>query len=198
MNEKQKNDDPRESAQGKDDLPLTPDIPWKDKFLPLLLSAGIFGLDQLTKKLIVMFVEPYPYEVIEVIGTFFRIIHVYNPGIAFSIGNGLSETIRGVLFAFIPLIVLIIILLVYFRSNELTRFQRWAVAGIVGGGLGNLFDRFFREKGVVDFLDFRFYGIFGFERWPTFNVADMSVLICGGLLVISFFFTVKKNEGGTE
>jgi signal peptidase II len=170
----------------------------KTKFLPLLLTAGVFALDQVTKKLIVLFVEPYPREIIEVIGDFFRIIRVYNPGIAFSIGNGLSDTIRSILFALIPLIVLVIIMLVYFRSDELTRFQRWAVAGIVGGGLGNLFDRFFRAEGVVDFLDFRFYGLFGFERWPTFNVADMSVLICGGLLVISFFFTAKQHENAAE
>ncbi len=179
-------------------MPDAPEVTLKEKLLPLLLTAGVFGLDQAAKKLIVMFVEPYPHEAIEVIGDFFRLIHVYNPGIAFSIGHGLSETIRGILFALIPLAVLVIIMLVYFRSNELTRFQRWAIAGIVGGGLGNLFDRFFRAKGVVDFLDFRFYGIFGFERWPTFNVADMSVLICGGLLVISFFFTVKKSEGSKE
>ena len=39
--------------------------------------------------------------------------------------------------------------------------------GIVGGGLGNLVDRFFRKEGVVDFIDVKFYGLFGLERWPT-------------------------------
>ena len=38
----------------------------------------------------------------------------------------------------------------------------------------------------MDFIDVKFYGLFGLERWPTFNVADAAVLICGFLLIISF------------
>ncbi len=163
-----------------------------EKLIPLSLTAGLLLLDQLTKYLVVTFIPPYSVGA-SFFGDFFRIIHVYNPGIAFSIGNGLSGGLRGILFAVLPLAVLGMVLVVYFRSNELTRFQRWAVAGIVGGGLGNLVDRFFRPEGVVDFLDFKFYGIFGFERWPTFNIADMSVLICGALLVISFIVNARDE-----
>ena len=61
-----------------------------------------------------------------------------------------------------------------------------SVCGIVGGGIGNLIDRFFRPEGVVDFIDVKFYGLFGMERWPTFNVADSAVVVCGILLIISF------------
>lgn len=60
--------------------------------------------------------------------------------------------------------------------------------------MGNLYDRFFRPNGVVDFIDVKFYGIFGFERWPTFNIADMGVLICGILLMVSFIIAIIKES----
>ena len=65
--------------------------------------------------------------------------------------------------------------------------------GIVGGGLGNLIDRFFRAEGVVDFIDIKFFGLFGLDRWPTFNVADSAVVVCGFMLVISFIVTSIKE-----
>ena len=89
-------------------------------------------------------------------------------------------------------------LIVYFRNDEFSSLQRWAIAGIAGGGLGNLIDRFFRKEGVIDFIDVKFYGIFGMDRWPTFNVADAAVVLCGILLLISFAFTVKKSNSNKE
>ena len=158
---------------------------FKNKLLPLVLTVVVFVLDQGTKFLIVKMIPPYTIGA-SFFGDFLRIIHVYNPGIAFSMGNSLPDTLRGLLFAIIPLIVLVIVLAIYFRNDDFTFFQRWAVAGIIGGGLGNIYDRFFRPEGVVDFIDVKFYGLFGLERWPTFNVADAAVLICGFLLIISF------------
>ena len=119
---------------------------------------------------------------------------MYNPGIAFSMGTGLSEGIRAILFSLIPLAVIIVVLVVYFRSDDFTPFQRWTIMGIIGGGLGNLFDRFFRSEGVVDFIDVKFFGIFGLNRWPTFNVADASVVVCGILMIISFCITFSKDS----
>ena len=66
--------------------------------------------------------------------------------------------------------------------------------GIVGGGIGNLIDRAFRAEGVVDFIDVKFFGIFGLDRWPTFNVADSSIIICGILLAITFIISIKKEK----
>lgn len=157
----------------------------KTKLLPLVLTVVVFVLDQGSKLLIIKNIPPYTIGA-SFFGDFLRIIHVYNPGIAFSMGNGLPDTLRGLLFAIIPLVVLVVVLGIYFRNDDFTNFQRWAVAGIIGGGLGNIYDRFFRSEGVVDFIDVKFYGLFGLERWPTFNIADAAVLICGFLLIISF------------
>lgn len=163
------------------------------KLIPLTLSVVILALDQLTKFFVIKNIEPYSIGA-SFFGDFLRIIHVANKGIAFSFGSGFQSSMRSVLFGILPLIVLILVLIVYFRSKEFTTFQRWTICGIIGGGLGNLFDRFFRPNGVVDFIDVKFYGIFGFERWPTFNIADMGVLICGILLMVSFIIAIIKES----
>ena len=152
----------------------------------------IIILDQVTKALIVAHI-PLGTIGARFFGDFLRIIHVCNPGIAFSIGQGWSLAVRGILFRAVPLIVIVLVLLVYIRNDSFTQLQRWAIAGIAGGGLGNLIDRFFRKEGVVDFVDVKFYGLFGLERWPTFNVADAAVVVCGILLIISFIATIKND-----
>lgn len=168
-----------------------------DRLLPFSLTAAVIALDQLSKWIITLTVRPWSVGA-SFFGDFFRIIRVYNPGIAFSIGGNLSDDIRSVLFGLIPLIVLLVVIGVYFRSSDLDRFQRWCIAGIVGGGFGNLIDRFFRPEGVLDFLDVKFYGLFGFDRWPTFNVADSSVVVCGILLMISLFASIRNAKENTD
>ena len=167
------------------------------KLIPLILMILVIILDQLTKYLIV---KNIPINTIgaQFFGDFLRVIHVSNPGIAFSIGHGWSLGARGILFRAVPLVVLIIVLGVYFRNDDFTKLQRWAIAGIVGGGFGNLIDRFFRAEGVVDFIDVKFYGLFGLERWPTFNIADSAVVVCGILLIISFAVTIKTKKAGED
>ena len=166
----------------------------RPRLWPLILSAGIILLDQITK-IIVIRTIPLNRGV-SVIGDFFRIIHVQNPALGFSIGRGLAEGTRRPLFAFLPLIVVTIVALYYFLTrDEITRFQRWCFGALIGGGLGNYVDRIFRPAGVVDFLDFKFYGIFGLERWPTFNVADMSLVVSAILLFVSFLLPAKKRAG---
>jgi len=73
------------------------------------------------------------------------------------------------------------------KGKDLTDGQRWTLAAVVGGGLGNQIDRIFRPDGVVDFLDFKFYGLFGLERWPTFNVADATLVVSSIILVILLY-----------
>ena len=72
------------------------------------------------------------------------------------------------------------------------------MAGIIGGGLGNLIDRIVRPDGVVDFITVKFYGIFGYDRWPTFNIADASVVGSVLLFLVTMFIPVKKIAGLPE
>ena len=165
----------------------------KSKLWPISLAVIVIILDQITKILVMKTIPLYTIGA-SFMGDFFRIIHVANTGVAFSVGASWSETARRLLFSLIPLIVIGIVITIYFRNDTWTKLQRWAIMGIVGGGLGNLIDRFFRAEGVVDFIDIKFYGLFGLERWPTFNIADSAVVICGFILVISFIVTSVKES----
>lgn len=166
---------------------------FKRKLLPFILTVVVIILDQLTKMLIVKNIQ-YGTIGAQFFGDFLRIVHISNTGVAFSVGASWSETARHLLFSLLPLIVIGVVIFVYFRNDEFTYLQRWAITGIIGGGLGNLIDRFFRAEGVVDFIDVKFYGLFGLQRWPTFNVADSAVVVCGILLIISFIISLKKEK----
>ena len=168
----------------------------KGKLLPLILTVAVIILDQITKVLVCRYI---PVNTIgtQFFGDFLRIIHVRNPGVAFSFGARWSDAARRVAFSVIPVIVLGIVLGIYFRNQEFTKLQRWAICGVIGGGFGNIIDRIFRPAGVVDFIDVKFYGLFGLERWPTFNVADSAVVVCGFMLVISFIVSyIQETKSG--
>jgi len=167
----------------------------RGRLLPLVLSAGIILADQVSK-ILVMHRIPRGSSV-SVLGDFFRLTDVQNPAIAFSIGHAIEAGTRRTLFMLLPLLVIAVLFLYYlFTRDPLTRFQKWCFGALVGGGLGNYVDRIFRPAGVVDFLDFRFYGILGMERWPTFNVADATVVVSGILLFISFLLPARTPAGG--
>jgi len=164
---------------------------------PFLLTLVIIIADQITKMLVVAYIEPV-YERgfhIEIFGEVLRLIHARNPGIAFSLGANFPETVRRIALTVFPLIVIAGLVAYYVRHGDaFSGLERWSIAGIVGGGLGNLIDRVFRPAGVVDFVDVKFYGLFGLERWPTFNVADASVVVCGILLVASILVAEARGE----
>ena len=164
----------------------------RPRLLPLVLSAGVILADQVVKLVVSLVIERGKW--VPVIGDFFRIGHVRNTAIGFSIGRSLAAGTQRTLFFFLPLAVTVIILLYYLLTRDpLTRFQRWTMTALIGGGFGNWVDRIFRPDGVVDFLDFKFYGLLGMERWPTFNVADMTVVVSCILLFISFLLPGEKK-----
>jgi signal peptidase II len=151
---------------------------------PFALSFAVIALDQISKALVAAHVAPDTIG-FRAFGDFFWIVRQQNLGMAFSLLDRLPPVARSLILVILPLALVAAVIVFYFRSSEPTALQRWALCGIVGGGLGNVIDRIFRSEGVVDFISVKFYGIFGFERWPTFNVADSTVVVCAMLLVIS-------------
>jgi signal peptidase II len=171
----------------------------KSKLLPFLLTGFIIVADQLVKGFIATnWPLRYPNSgefIKDVFGNdLLWIIHVRNKAIAFSLGDTLPASLRPALFVALPLLVLGFLCWYYWRSNDLTRLQRWAFAGIIGGGLGNIVDRVCRPDGVVDFISVKLYGFLGMDRWPTFNIADSSVVICGILLFLSIILFPQKAK----
>lgn len=148
-----------------------------------VLSAGIVLMDQLSKLLVVKLIPPLTIAW-TFAGDFFRLVHVRNTGAAFSMGANIPGVYRTVILIVIPIIILVWMGIYIVRGKDLSEGQRWTFAAIFGGGIGNQIDRIFRPDGVVDFLDFKFFGIFGLERWPTFNIADATMVISSIVLII--------------
>ena len=143
----------------------------------IITALLLCTLDQLSKLAAERYLELYkPVSVIEGI---FDLQLNYNPGIAFGLFS--SHT---TFFAMVALVMVIIITWLIRSSRRDQRLFRWALTFQLGGALGNLLDRALREKGVVDFLDF---GIIIREKsydWPTFNFADVFVVIGTFFLVV--------------
>lgn len=178
----------------------------------VFISAAIVIVDQISKLLVKGFTIPflnfkyegmYIGERIPVIGDFFRLTFIENPGMAFGFDPGAGLKLWISLFSLIASIGLLIYL--YFIRTQ-TLSLRLAIAFILGGAVGNLIDRMFYGVfygyaplfygRVVDFFDFDFFNIsiLGryYDRWPIFNIADAAVSI--GVFILIFFYKKHHDE----
>ncbi len=165
------------------------------RFKPFLLTLILVVVDQISKALVIRYI-PLNTVGARLFGDFLIICHVRNTGAAFSLGAGSSVFLRILVFIVLPAALMAFIAyLICARKNQLTDIQRWFAAGILGGGIGTLIDRVFRfNEGVVDFISVKFYGIFGLERWPTFNISDSCVVVFVILFALSVIFTKEKKR----
>jgi signal peptidase II len=166
----------------------------RSRYLPLCLTFVILLADQLSKNWIVHHIPEnsigYAFW-----GDFLYIVHVRNTAIAFSMGLGLPLGIRIIGFIVLPLVLLVGVAWVFFsKAYPLTGFQRWLLALFLGGGMGNLGDRIFRSFRVVDFISVNTYGFLGFERWPTWNIADASLVVSGILFALTLIFPCNGKK----
>jgi len=147
------------------------------RLLYLLLAGGVFLADRLTKTLIETGLTLY--ESRTVIPGLFHIVHVRNQGIAFGLFN--ESPSAGKTFVLVLLSVLALAGVGYalWTAAAAAAGQNTGLALILGGAMGNLFDRV-RTGGVTDFLDF----FVGDYHWPAFNVADSAIVVGGGLLLV--------------
>lgn len=168
----------------------------KRRFYPLILSFFIILLDQISKALVVYFV-PEGSIIWASKNDFLWIVHVRNNAVAFSLGESIPVVLKYILFVFIPLLVMVgvVFLIVSKRfDRELTSLDRWCLAGVLAGGCGNLIDRIFRSLRVVDFISIKFYGLFGLDRFPTWNIADGAVVVSVCILLVSFIYKEVKEK----
>ena len=135
----------------------------------LLVGAVVVLADQATKTLALRTLD-HP---VDVVGSFVRLEVVRNPGGAFSLFTGMAP------FLAVGAIVLALVIL-RLGSREHDAVLLVALGLVLGGALGNLADRVFRDPGllhgaVVDFVDI--------GAWPTFNLADVGISV-GAVLVV--------------
>lgn len=154
--------------------------------LIIILIVINMALDQVTKVLARKYIQYN--EVIEVIGDYLIFTKVENTGAFLGMGSELSSALRVVLLLILPTAVMIGLLVYLLRTKDLSKYALWGMSFIVGGGLGNIFDRIVYGS-VTDmlFLDFQF------AHTGIFNVADMSVMVGTGLILLEQF-TGKKKE----
>jgi signal peptidase II len=184
----------------------------KNNFKILYVSLAVVIVDQISKVAVKGFSIPFlniyhtgmfEGEIIPMIGNFFRLTFIENPGMAFGFDPGFDMKLWISLFSLFASIGLLIYF--YFIRNK-SFTLRLAIALILGGAVGNLIDRMFYGifyhyaplfyGSVVDFLDVDFFkfNLFGrsFNRWPIFNVADSAVTI--GVLILIFFYRAENVE----
>lgn len=140
----------------------------------LTIAAAIAFADQMTK--LWLATKLAPGEVVAVTG-FFNLVHVFNTGAAFSFLANEGGWQRG-FFVGVAIAASIVIVMLL-RRHAAERFFCAALALILGGALGNLYDRVALGK-VVDFLDFYAFG----WHWPAFNLADSAITVGAAMLIL--------------
>ncbi|MCF6217274.1 MAG: signal peptidase II [Gammaproteobacteria bacterium] len=151
----------------------------------LWLTAAIFALDLATKFWVSGALSLY--EVIPV-NSFFNIVLAHNSGAAFSFLADAGGWQRW-FFTAIALLVSVVIVVWLKRLPVNEKLQAVALASILGGALGNVFDRIVHGY-VVDFLDFHYKSY----HWPAFNVADMAIMMGAALLIWHTIFCQQPAE----
>jgi signal peptidase II len=145
-------------------------------YLLLFLGAVLLGLDRWTKAAVA---GAFPlHSSRTIVPGFFDLVHARNTGIAFSLLNDASPWIREWLLPIFSAAAVIAIFVFFWKQGGDARRVRWALALILIGAVGNLYDRLVYGY-VVDFLDF----YVGAWHWPAFNVADSCITIGAALLL---------------
>ena len=150
------------------------------RVIPFSIAAAVFLLDRLTKWMIRRSVGAF--DIHRLIPGFFNIVHTENPGAAFSLLADASGAWRSIFLIGLSSTVTIFIAVMLWRGPKQGTSEgliRMGLALVLGGALGNLFDRIATGT-VTDFLEV-YYGNYYF---PAFNIADSGISIGAGLLLI--------------
>lgn len=113
------------------------------------------------------------------------IVYIHNKGAAWGMLSG--KTAILIILTLTIMIFCVIFLIKYAKKSKILF---WAITLVLSGGIGNMYDRIFRDGNVVDFLHFEFWPDF-----PIFNIADCGVVVGAGLLILYFIIdTVKEYK----
>ena len=147
------------------------------------LFIGTLAADLLTKQVVRHCL--HVGESVRILGPIVKFTFIYNRNAVFGlpIGNQTLYTIFAIL-----AVILIIVYFIKLPADQ--RWERVALAIILGGALGNLADRITSGR-VVDFIEVG-YGRF---TWPIFNVADIAITIGMGILIFQMLFGNPKHRG---
>ena len=158
----------------------------KNFYFNLILLILIFTLDRISK-IYVIYLSDKIYESELFLSKFLNISLIWNEGIAF----GLFTFNKNYLYNFLTIFISIVILIVFIMMIKSNSYKRYALLMILGGALGNLYDRVF-YKAVPDFIDFHV----GDFHWFIFNVADIFITL--GVFFMIIFELIHTNKENHE
>ncbi|HEY6769357.1 MAG TPA: signal peptidase II [Candidatus Sulfotelmatobacter sp.] len=142
-----------------------------------ILALIVVLLDRWSKRLVAARIGLYAH--IQIIPGFFRLTHTENTGAAFSLfADSPSHWKTAMLIAF-SLIAMVIVSFLLWKQTRALSMTGTALSLILGGALGNLWDRLARGR-VVDFLLFYIKQY----QWPVFNLADSAIVVGASLLIL--------------
>jgi signal peptidase II len=153
----------------------------------LLIALIVVLLDRWTKHIVATRIGLYQH--IQIIPGFFRLTHTENTGAAFSLfADSAAPWKTGLLIAF-SVIALLVVSVLLWKNNHAHVITGVALSLILGGAVGNLWDRVTSGR-VVDFL------LFYVKRyqWPVFNLADSAIVVGAGLLVLEILFARPRPD----
>jgi len=151
----------------------------------LLLTLPLYLLDQVTKYLVLRFIDPYAPRTI--IPDFFSLVHVTNTGAAFG-----SFRNNNSFFIALSCVALVVVTVLLVRKEPRDPWRRFALGLLLAGVLGNLTDRLLHGH-VIDFLLFDLHLPFA-HPWPAFNVADSCICIAVVCFMIYSFRDSKTKS----
>jgi signal peptidase II len=153
------------------------------RLFPFSIAAAVFLLDRLTKWIVKSHVDAQ--ETLSVIPGCFNIVHAENPGVAFGFLADASGVWRNFFLIGLSATVLVFITLMLLkpiRPAAREMLLRIGLACILGGALGNLYDRVVNGT-VTDFVEV----YTGTHYFPAFNVADSGISVGAGLLLLDMW-----------
>ena len=152
-----------------------------------LIAAVVLFVDRLSKFAVAKNI--LLHDSLPVLPGFFHLTHVQNRGAAFGLlSESPSQWTVGMLITF-SIAALVVVSLLLWRNSHSMSTTGVGLALILGGALGNLWDRAAAGY-VVDFLDF----YVGSYHWPAFNVADSAIVIGALMLVAEILFAKSPQE----
>jgi signal peptidase II len=151
-----------------------------------LLALLVFLLDRWTKHLAAIRMPLYTH--IQVIPGFFRLTHTENTGAAFSLFADSTSHWRTTLLIAFSVVAMVVVLVLLWKQDRAFTMTGIALSLILGGAVGNLWDRVARGR-VVDFLLFYVKQY----QWPVFNLADSAIVVGASLLVLEILLSRSQS-----
>jgi signal peptidase II len=154
----------------------------------LIIFANI-GCDQVSKEIVRYKLSEN--DVIEVLSNHLSLMRVENSGAFLSLGDSLSKTAKNIMLSVLPVIALTFAFAYILRKKNINAVSLIAICFIIGGGIGNIFDRI-AYGSVTDFL----YLHFGDLHTGVFNLADLSITLGAVIILLQSTFrrTVVNGE----